>query len=137
MDAPALGVSGIPASWGARGLPRVLPRVAGLQLGLSSELLCLASAEEFERGLDAFVLAGVGVGEELVDLEPTDLFADHVSDGGKTLGMVSLAMGVPSGRTIVRCTIMTPPPSGPPLGGRPKPWLSIISTAFARAVQSG
>jgi hypothetical protein len=42
-------------------------------------LFGLASAEEFEGGFDALLLAGVGVGEELVDLEPTKFSADHVA----------------------------------------------------------
>jgi hypothetical protein len=49
--------------------------------GLFPKLLCLASAEKFERGFDPFGFADVSVGEELVDLEPTEFLASHVAGG--------------------------------------------------------
>jgi hypothetical protein len=41
----------------------------------------LAPTEEFERGFDPFGFADICVGEELVDLEPTEFPAGHVAGG--------------------------------------------------------
>jgi hypothetical protein len=75
-----LGVSGIRTCYRAYRLECLCAR-SRRPLRLLSELLCLASAEEFERGFDAFLLARVSVGEELVDLEPPKFSAAHVAGG--------------------------------------------------------
>jgi hypothetical protein len=77
-------VSSIQAGYRTYGLECLCFRI-GLQLRLLSELLRLASAEQFEGGFDTFLLAGVGVGEQFVDLEPAKCFAGHVA--GRTLSV--------------------------------------------------
>jgi hypothetical protein len=73
------GVSGIWTRSQVHGLECFYARLSLFRL--TTELLGLASPEKFERGFDAFVLAGVGVSEELVDLEPTKFSAGHVAGG--------------------------------------------------------
>jgi hypothetical protein len=64
VDGPAARVSGIPTS-SARTGRWLLCRTRRLRprLGAQPELLRLASAEEFERGFDTLLLAGVGISE--------------------------------------------------------------------------
>jgi ArsR family transcriptional regulator len=62
----------------------------------------LASAEKLARGIDAFLLAGFGVGEQLVDLEPADVLAGHAADGGVAAGSSSSGMCAASRATTMR-----------------------------------
>ena len=45
-----------------------------------SKLVSLASTEQFEAGFYLLMLPGLGVGQKFVDLEATDLLADHVAE---------------------------------------------------------
>ena len=55
----------------------------------------MASAEKLESCFDALVFTALGVSEQLVDLEPTDLFAHQVVDFRACLwiGVVDSAVG--------------------------------------------
>jgi hypothetical protein len=111
-----------PSRFPGRGPLAAPPLLLPANPGLFPKVFCLAPAEELERGFDTFVVAGVCVGEELVDLEPSEFFAGHVAGLTCTVPS-SVTITAPCGATMMRLTMSPPAPSGSPLGGLPKPWL--------------